>query len=223
MIQRKDSLSFMEFIRGKYDIRNTAYIISLLSGMTRAERDTLLKKPFDDLWTHVWYQPNFSRQISEYTTAKTKFETLYNGFVFEGRHITLNGLLNTSLCVYNEPEWGFPKGRPRVKEDDTLCAVREFCEETNFSSSDIEIVNEIPPFEEIFYGTNNVLYRHVYYLAKMTASESDALAINPNNINQAREVRAVCWFSYENVISHIREHNQERRKLFMEVHLKVNA
>ena len=44
MIQRKDSLSFMEFIRGKYDIKNVDYIQQLLKDMTTEERSFILTK-----------------------------------------------------------------------------------------------------------------------------------------------------------------------------------
>jgi 8-oxo-dGTP pyrophosphatase MutT (NUDIX family) len=32
-----------------------------------------------------------------------------------------------------EPEWSFPKGRRKIKENDLDCAVREFCEETQLT------------------------------------------------------------------------------------------
>ena len=48
MIQRKDSLCFMEFIRGKYDIKNTKYICQLIKDMTTKEKEYLLKRNFDD-------------------------------------------------------------------------------------------------------------------------------------------------------------------------------
>lgn len=213
MIQRKDSLSFMEFIRGKYDIKQIEYIQTLLSGMTHFERASLVSKSFDELWAQVWYQPNFSRQVNEYANAKSKFEMLLKG--------PLQTMLRNTASLYNEPEWGFPKGRRRIREEDIHCAVREFCEETNFTVSDIEIVKDVSPFEEIFYGTNKVLYRHVYYLARMTKNESDSLTVDPQNVNQAREVQAVRWFSYSDVIAHIRDHNQERKNLFIEAHRKI--
>ncbi len=34
MIQRKDSLSFMEFVRGKYNIEDSKYIMKLIEYMT---------------------------------------------------------------------------------------------------------------------------------------------------------------------------------------------
>ena len=76
----------------------------------------------------------------------------------------------------------------------------------------------MPPYEEIFYGTNNILYRHVYYVAKLIKyNDSDIIDVDLNNINQAREVRAIKWLSFENVLVHIREHNTERKKLIEQV------
>ena len=48
MIQRKDSLSFMEFIRGKYDTTNIDYIKKLLTNMTISERNMILNYKFED-------------------------------------------------------------------------------------------------------------------------------------------------------------------------------
>lgn len=221
MIQRKDSLSFMEFIRGKYDTRNVIYILTLLNGMTQCERELLQTKTFKELWDHLWCQPNI-KQHSEYNSAKSKFDLVSKGYNYENRYINLKILIQCSITNYIEPEWGFPKGRKRMKEEDVDCAVREFCEETNFKPEDITINTDLP-FEEVFYGTNNILYKHVYYLAKMTKKQSNVIAIDPDNINQAREVRAVQWFKFDEVLSHIRDHNQERKRLFLEVHEKLKV
>lgn len=223
MIQRKDSLSFMEFIRGKYDVANITYIKQLLSAMTSHERMMLLKTNFEELWNHVWYQPFIPRHSNEYDHAKAKFDTLFQGFQFEGATVNLFDLIHTSPSPYTEPEWGFPKGRRRLREEDVACAVREFCEETCFVSSDIQLVQDVPPFEEIFFGTNHVLYRHTYFLARFVGSNSpmQAVTVDPANVGQAREVRALQWFSYNDVLDHIRNHNQERKQLFAQAHDRV--
>ena len=207
MIQRKDSLSFMEFIRGKYEPANQLYVIKLLSGMTTNERNMIQTVPFETLWNYVWYQPS-TRLSQEFDAAKNKFMTIVD---------CLPHLITTSVSPYDEPEWGFPKGRRRLKENDLVCAIREFGEETGFTEQDIAIDN-ISPFEEVFYGTNNILYRHVYYLAQMVNPDSSNPQINPANVNQAREVRAICWFNIGETMSHIREHNTERKYLIDQVH-----
>lgn len=219
MIQRKDSLSFMEFIRGKYKHDQIEYICKLLAGMAQSERQLLRTKSFEELWNIVWYQQTLPKQSSEYNDAKKKFDLLRKGFSINGTHITLDYLLDTSPSPYVEPEWGFPKGRRHLREEDVSCAVREFCEETAFEPSDIELVKDLPPFEEIFFGTNKVLYRHVYYVASLTKDR--VTFVDPDNINQAREVRAISWFKYEDTLNNIRSHNQERKELFQQAHQKI--
>lgn len=223
MIQRKDSLSFMEFIRGKYEVANIPYICQLLSGMTHQEREMLLNTSFEQLWNHVWYQPYIPRHSNEFDHANSKFDTLLQGFHLEGKLVTLADLVRTSPSPYQEPEWGFPKGRRRLREEDVACAVREFCEETCFSKNDIHLLSHVSPFEEIFFGTNRVLYRHTYFLACYVGNPAPTMEVDPANVGQAREVRALQWFGYEDVLNHIRNHNQERKKLFSQAHARVLA
>lgn len=212
MIQRKDSLSFMEFIRGKYDTTNQGYIAKLLSGMTNNERAMIRSLPFETLWNHVWYQPS-TRLSQEFDAARNKFMTIAD---------VLPLLMTASTSSFDEPEWGFPKGRRRIKENDLVCAIREFGEETGFTEKDIVIDANVAPYEEVFYGTNNILYRHIYYIAHMVNPDSANPQVNPANINQAREVRAISWFCIDETISHIREHNQERKDLIEQVHKYIS-
>jgi hypothetical protein len=80
--------------------------------------------------------------------------------------------------------------------------------------NDVRICDNIKPFEEIFYGTNSVLYRHVYFIAELITNCEREIIIDPSNINQAREVQKVCWFPFQEVLEHIRTHNLERKELF---------
>lgn len=223
VIQRKDSLSFMEFIRGKYDFVNIDYIRKLLSNMTMSEREMLMTKSFYDLWNLVWYQPSINRHTQDYLDAQKKFEYLKKGYRILGLLHDLASLIQTSVSPHAEPEWGFPKGRRRIRESDLECGKREFGEETSFTSREIE-VSSLLPYEEIFYGTNNILYRHVYYIAKMKEESMEKeIIIDPKNINQAREVRQICWFTYEEVFARIRQHNVERKLIFEKIHKEVTC
>lgn len=221
MIQRKDSLSFMEFIRGKYKPDQIQYIVQLLGCMAVNEREMLLRCSFEQLWNIIWFQPSLPRQTTEFQDAKRKFDMLKSGVYVGGKFITLQNLIELAPSPYSEPEWGFPKGRRRLREEDIDCAVREFCEETAIEPSDIKVISEFPPFEEIFFGTNNVLYRHVYYVARLQGDQTRNPTVDPSNINQAREVRAIAWFEFEETLRHIRDHNQERKELFKQAHQKI--
>lgn len=226
MIQRKDSLSFMEFIRGKYDTSDIKYISKLLGHMTITEREMLITKSFEHLWNHIWFQKTIQRHTADFDISRNKFNNLTMGIELtddqgEVKTYTLASLIDDSKSPFTEPEWGFPKGRRRLREADVDCAVREFCEETGFIPSDVRICTEIKPFEEVFYGTNAILYRHVYFIAELVSNRERKIIIDQTNIHQAREVQQARWFTFEDVIDHIRNHNLERKELFTCAHKAV--
>lgn len=224
MIQRKDSLSFMEFIRGKYKLDNPDYITRLLSNMTIYERQSLLVEEFEGLWNNVWCQNNITKKTPEFIDACHKFNCLRSGyFTGDNKYIKLYKLLLTLNTTYIEPEWGFPKGRRRLKEKDVECAIREFSEETGFHRNELSLIDKFLPYEEVFYGTNGVLYRHVYYIAKITTDSFRIIQIDENNIHQVREVSQVKWFNASEVLDHIRDHNIERKELFKKVHRNIQS
>ena len=214
MIQRKDSLSFMEFVRGKYNQNDFNYIKQLIDYMTENEKTMILENTFDSIWNYTWCQTsqhNF-KHTKEYIESKSKFEYVINNNNFK------NLLKSNKIkCNYLEQEWGFPKGRKKIRENDIDCAVREFCEETQLFKDDIQIIKNINPFQEIFFGTNNILYKHVYYIAK-NVKEKSKIFVDNNCLEQVREVRDVKWLSYSEVLSHIKYHNTERIEIFMKVH-----
>lgn len=214
MIQRKDSLSFMEFVRGKYNADDYGYLKQLIEYMTDNEKQMILNYTFDQIWNYTWCQTSSTnfKQTKEYSDSKAKFEHNISNKFFKNI-VYINGNKNNDT----EQEWGFPKGRKKIKEADIDCAVREFCEETQLSKEDIQINKDIIPFQEIFFGTNNVLYKHVYYVAKIIKDDAEIL-IDNNCLEQVREVRALKWFSYSEVLNHIKKHNIERIKIFKKAH-----
>lgn len=214
MIQRKDSLSFMEFIRGKYNINEKHYIIKLINCMTYTERNMIYTKTFDEIWIYAWcHNPTtVFKHTKEYIESKQKFEFLLSNNIINIYYITSNIL---------EQEWGFPKGRKKIKEQDIDCAIREFGEETGLQKNDIDIKN-IEPFEEIFFGTNNILYKHLYFIAKINKEDS-TLYINNNCLEQIREIRSLKWCNYDEVLNNIKIHNTERKELFKRANLLISS
>ncbi len=208
MIQRKDSLSFMEFIRGKYEINNIDYISQLLNNMTKEEKKLLERKDFELIWNYAWSQPHTAniKNTTEYIESKKKYLYLVNTSIF-------NELLEKSKNNKYEQEWGFPKGRRKLKESAIDCAIREFCEETRLNKKDFDIKQDLDNFEEIFYGTNDVLYKHVYYIAKIN-NNNIKLELDYNCVEQVREIRALVWYSFDEVLKKIKKKNVERIELF---------
>ena len=60
----------------------------------------------------------------------------------------------------------FQKERRNLRETDYDCAIREFEEESSLNKEEYEILRNIRPVEEIFYGSNNIRYKHIYYIAE---------------------------------------------------------
>ena len=197
MIRRKDSMSFAEFMRGKYDPTNSEYVGRLLSNMTTSEQHDIAHKPFDELWRQLWGDDHSS---NEYVVSKEKFSSLDTA-----------KLVAEFASVYSEPEWGFPKGRRVRTETDLECAVREFGEETNVPREAYVVLNNIL-LEETFTGLNGVQYRHVYFVALLSKPELVNLSQKMTYM-QKREISGIGWKTMVECHGYVRPHHVERAKM----------
>lgn len=179
MIRRKDSMSYTEFLRGKYHQGDTAYLHSLLENMTQTEQNLIRNNSFDTLWSKLWGY-GVDHHSNEYPHAKQRFEAQ-----------NVQELLDTHPTVYTEPEWGFPKGRRIRCESDLECATREFFEETNIPRDAYVILRNVM-VSETFRGTNGVMYRHVYYVA-LVHDETKIQLDQKFTTMQRREISAIGW------------------------------
>jgi 8-oxo-dGTP pyrophosphatase MutT (NUDIX family) len=222
MVQRKDSLAYVEFIRGKYDLKNLTYLATLFTHMTGLEHYKILTSTFDDLWRDLW-SPNGRQFMKEYNAAKHNFDILRRGYLIRGAdarvvRVDAAHFINTVPYKLDETEWGFPKGRRNFFEDDKRCALREFREETGINLAQIRILRDLKPVEEIFSGTNRLRYKHVYYVAKFVSNDQDHEALfDPTNRHQAREIRDVRWFPYKEAQDKIKDCNVERKELLKRI------
>jgi 8-oxo-dGTP pyrophosphatase MutT (NUDIX family) len=226
MVQRKDSLCYVEFIRGKYELANKKYIMQLFSNMTDEERSKIMKNDFETLWKSMWchhtdHNTHNTRSFNkEYTDANIKFKRLLHGYYIINPDTGNKTFFNIKYIIENtisevlETEWGFPKGRRNINEDDLSCAIREFKEETGIFLKDIKINFEMKPLEEVFTGSNKVRYKHVYYLAKYNPTNIPQTFYDPDNSTQVKEVKDVQWFTYQEAQDRIRGENIERKELF---------
>ena len=168
MIRRKDSFGYIDFIRGKYSLNNIQQIQNIIDEMSLDEKNRIITLPFDILWNEMWGISNNNIQYkSEEFSSKKKFELLREGINvnLNDEIITLKDIVETSKTSWNETEWEFPKGRRNQKEKDLDCALREFEEETGISRTNIKLIENILPFEEMFIGSNHKSYKHKYFLA----------------------------------------------------------
>ena len=228
MVQRKDSLSYVEFIRGKYQIEKKNYILKLFSNMTQTERLKIINCEFHDLWKEMWRKDDNDKNKNfnkEFNDSYCKFNFLKIGYFISNDKnkifFDFNYILNNTLPIWEETEWGFPKGRRNINESNINCAIREFTEETGIHNKLITM-NNIKPFDEIFTGSNKIRYKHIYFIAELNCDYSNKDLFDPNNKLQCREIRDVKFFSYQDVLDKIRNTNVERRELFKRAHSTIN-
>jgi 8-oxo-dGTP pyrophosphatase MutT (NUDIX family) len=216
MIRRKDTLGYIDFMRGKYSIFDKAYIMNMIQQMTVFEKEKLLTLEFEDLWKDVWGTEKLSSQYkNEEIISKEKFIQLKSGIVSKSESYSLETLVDETreYGPWHEPEWGFPKGRRNYQEKDYECAVREFSEETGYSPNRMKNVHNILPFEEIFTGSNYKSYKHKYYLMYMPYDYSMT-----TTKYETSEVSDIAWKTYDQCITSMRPYNLEKIKLISNIH-----
>ena len=207
IIKRKDTLSFVDFMRGKYSIEDKNYITNLLNNMTVNERQFILNNDFDSIWQYLWNYNTNNSYKNEEKTSKNKFINLKNGYSNIFETYNLASLINLCDKKYVEPEWGFPKGRRNYQEKDIVCALREFEEETGYEKKDIDIINNIVPYEEIFSGSNYKSYKHKYFIGIINNNYI------PKNNYQIYEITEIKWVSIDSVSNYLREYNYEKKNI----------
>lgn len=216
MIRRKDSLGYVDFIRGKYPLYNYIYIKNIIDEMTEDEKNRLLNDDFDTLWETLWGDNIGIQYRNEEKVSKDKLECLKKGIKTIKYEYNLQSLIKNSKTKWQEPEWGFPKGRRNFQEKDLSCALREFEEETGYPKLSLKIIQNLNPFEEIFTGSNYKSYKHKYFIANMDNS------VIPTTLYQETEVSKIKWMRYETCIQIIRPYNLEKKDILKKTEILIN-
>ena len=210
MICRSNTFGYIDFMKGNYSLNNMEHIRVLINEMTVYEKERVLDSTFEDLYRRLTKtnKQNFNVRNDE---SKKKFECIRNGIITnEGDFVNLQLLVDGSDTSWVNNEWEFPKGRKNYKEKDLECAKREFEEETGIQDSDIQIINNIMPFEEIFVGSNQKCYKNIYYLAIVNKDVSLANY-------QETEVSIMEWKTYDDCVESIRDYNIEKISILTNV------
>jgi 8-oxo-dGTP pyrophosphatase MutT (NUDIX family) len=207
MVRRKDSISYMEFLRGKYDLTNAGYIHNLIQNMTKDEQRRVVENQFHILWSALWGNSRDTNS-PEYLESKEKFDTLDRA-----------RLVYEYSSKYEEPEWGFPKGRRMRKESDVDCAIREFFEETNISRDAYTLCRNLQ-FTETFKGTNGVSYKHIYFIGLLSHEIDVEQKLTPI---QRREISQVGWKTFDECRELVRPYYNKRKELFTEIESAIRT
>jgi 8-oxo-dGTP pyrophosphatase MutT (NUDIX family) len=192
--------------------------------MSVVEKERLKTESFDKLWKMLWGDNNGIQYRGEEVASSKKFEIIRNGVQSDTRTIgdtnvktsadskvTLSDIIQNSKTSWEETEWEFPKGRRNFQEKDLECALREFEEETGYSSKDIIVIENLLPFEEIFIGSNHKSYKHKYFLAYMNETVD-----NLQNY-QKTEVSKMEWKTIDQCLEAIRPYNLEKKQLITNI------
>jgi 8-oxo-dGTP pyrophosphatase MutT (NUDIX family) len=210
MIQRKDTMGYIDFLRGKYSTDNDEAkmkkINTCFSEMTFKEKSNLLTKTFDELWCDLWVNHSSKCFKNEYTQAKKKYDIL-----------NIKYLVENSKTIYEYQEFGLPKGRRNMREKNIECAEREFFEETGYKKSDYQFIKNYPIIEEEFMGTNDVKYKHIYYLVKMKEFIHPPYIDNNNKI-QIGEVQNIGWFTINECLNLMRPYDNDKKRVLISVY-----
>ena len=193
MIEKHDSISYIEFIRGKYTCENTLYMQLLIDRMSSEEKEKLLKYSFNELWHDIWYSDNSSK---EYDKSSKKYDQIKD---------KLKSCVEKTNKNFTFNEWEIPKGRRNINETNKECAIREFKEESNISSDHYNLYDNILPFEEYYTGSNNIDYKNIYYIALL--NKKIKLLVDKNNTEQIHEVKNIKWISKDNYKEYVRDYS----------------
>jgi len=231
MVSRRFSIGFIEFIRGKYQVTDSNSIIKLFEQMSSNEIAMIQNNLYDDLLFFFLNKNNETKEVllqntyggkycNEYLEAKNKFEILSdpenekNGTIPWG----LSFYIKNIKPKWKTVEWGFPKGRRGKRTEENLsCARREFEEETGYNSSDYHILNRIEPIEEYLVGTNNINYKHIYYLAIDMFDPNQSKLSNFDEY----EIGDVKWFTFDDAIKNIRPYHIGKKCILTKIYMFI--
>ena len=214
LIQRRDSLGYVDLLRGKYSIHDVEYIKKQISGMTDEERKKIVHKDFEELWAEMWgSESNDIQYKKDKENSKNKLMALRDGITLDisGTRKTLEDFAKECDTHWETPEWGFPKGRRDGSESDLDCALREMKEETGLSHDQIHVIHNLEPLSETFLGSNRVNYCHKYFV--IYVPDNIEVQYDSSNPHMRREIGALGWFPMQEAFKKIRNENLEKREI----------
>ena len=202
MIRRKDSLGYVDFLRGKYNQYNDFHLKNIINEMTKTEIQNIIDNDYSYLWNKLWNKTN---------------EKCDKKNVEKFNYIKKNKLHLLKNDSWDEPEWGFPKGRRNVKENDYNCSIREFEEETGYNKDHLYMIKNLGFFEEVFTGSNLKSYKHKYYICKIDYNKT----LCEDNY-QKSEIGDLKWFTFDECLTKIRNYNYEKIEMLKKINYIIN-
>jgi len=204
LVNRRHSLNYIDFIRGNYNINDLDKINNICSLMSMDEINMIKNNNFSTLWYNLWLKNSYKKKyLEEMNSSKNKFN-----------HLKEIGFIDSINSEYSSTEWEIPKGRKNSNETNLQCAIREFQEETSLSNKDYNIISCLDPVHDIFMGTNNKEYKHIFYTGLY---ENTNEIINYKN-NEIEEIR---WCKWSELNDLIRPYNKNKINILTNIFLFI--
>ncbi len=207
LVNRRHSLNYIDFIRGKYNINNINEINTMCSYMSTDEISLIKTDDFNNLWKNLWLKNAYKKKyLEEMNLSKIKFN-----------HLKKMGLLDNIKSEYLSTEWEIPKGRKNSNETNLQCAIREFNEETSLTLNDYNIISCLDPIHDLFIGTNNKEYKHIFYTSVLNIDKDDNEYINFKN----NEIDKIKWCKWSDLTEIIRPYNSNKINILTNIFLFI--
>jgi 8-oxo-dGTP pyrophosphatase MutT (NUDIX family) len=205
LVKRRNSLNYIDFIRGKYPIQDTKHINNMFTLMSIDEINMIKNNDFNTLWYNLWLKNAYKKKyLEEMNLSKIKFN-----------HLKELGMFENINSKYPSTEWEIPKGKKNSNETNLQCAIRELKEETSLSINDYNIISCLDPIHDVFMGTNNKEYKHIFYTALLHNNNNISIDVKNNEIDEIK------WFKWSELHDYIRPYNNNKINILTNIFLFI--
>lgn len=202
--QRRDSISYSEFLKDNVDENDIEKYVNLMS-QEEIKRclDYYNNDKVEMLWDDLWV----SHFAKSYKQDRDRCCEAFRRNMKRYYDIFLNAKGRS------QNEWGFPKGRKHKYETDLSCALREFEEESKIPKEMIHVNTRIRPYHENYIGTDNKRYRTIYYTSyieyeKIPFTQTiDSKYVQRSYVSE--EISQLRWMSFPEILEKISEEKQK--------------
>ena len=190
LVRKRFTYAFIDFaylhIPNPRTPGNLPKLQRLVQAMTQEERLVLLSLDFSYIWWHARLTPT-EGALFEYK------KKIFTQWFLQDRGDKLVSLLMGCRGTRDDHLWGFPKGRRADNEPPLAAALREFAEETNWTSSDLQLFPGIARSLTYSDGGREYIDKGFAALTRHAWTPS----IEMSNRNQISEIAEVRWLSIQ--------------------------